>query len=587
MRQSVSEGRHVGAYRIIRSVGPAVGGTLFEAEDLERKRLALLRVIAPQLAASAGFRARFMHEQKLAAAFYHPHVLTIFDAGEADGTLYVATRLVAGRWLDALLAAGGALQYARATELVVQLAGALDEAHSRGLVHRGLRPSSIVVASEPAEHAYLTDFGLTDDTSQYGGLSRAPAGMAPPGADYAAPEQIAGRPVDARTDVYALGCLAFRLVTGAVPYEADDERDTLAAHLGAAPPSAVALAPSVPHFFDRVIARAMAKDPADRFASAGELAAALPSKPRVLSRWRSMIEAGTMETGALDAAAEAVPAAPGTAGRAPGAPAAATPPVGPDSYVLPEPGEDVRSDPYDAPEPGEDFEPDPDDAPEPGEDFGLEPDDSLPPTTRADVRRETIGSATAEPSLPPAADERRRTRRAPRRWSRREPLVLALIGLCVAGVLVVAGVLTDGGADPPSAADPRPPLASVAGRAGDDQDAGDQPAAISPTLPEPAADERLSVSPWPPNRRAYTAVVYTSPGDRAEALRRARRAAALGYRSGVLRSDDFSNLELGLWVTFAGVYDGPERAERAVARLRSAGIARAPYVRLVDGGSGS
>lgn len=182
----------MGGFRIVRAVGPVPGGVLFEAEQVERERRATLKLIAPTLATSPRFPARFDREQAIATAFYHPHLLTTYEAGEAEGVLYVAARAVTGARLDAVLAQEGRLGYSRAMELISQVAAALDEAHGRGLVHRGLHPGSIIMSRERTEHLYLTDFKMTDETSAYGGLLGAPDRTVPPDPDFAAPEQIRG-----------------------------------------------------------------------------------------------------------------------------------------------------------------------------------------------------------------------------------------------------------------------------------------------------------------------------------------------------------------------------------------------------------
>src|SRR3954452_12379046 len=242
-------------------------GVVYRAIQIDLDRPVALKVIAPQLAQDESFRERFVAESRAAAAIDHPHVLPIYYAGESDGTLYLAMRFVDGEDLRHLIGAAGSVEPGRASEIVDQIGGALDAAHARGLVHRDIKPANVLLGA--GDHAYLTDFGLTKRAGASTGLSRSGQWVGTLG--YVAPEQIRGDRIDARADVYALGCVLFHALTGQAPYLRESEEATLWSHLHDPPPPASMLAQGVPEAFDAVVERALAKDPGDRFPSAGDL----------------------------------------------------------------------------------------------------------------------------------------------------------------------------------------------------------------------------------------------------------------------------------------------------------------------------
>lgn len=249
---------------------------VFRARDEVLGRLAAVKVMAPTLAGDQEFRARFLRESRAVATVDEPHVIPVYGAGEASGLLYIATRFVVDGDLAALLRrAGGTLEPQRAASLVSQVASALDAAHAAGLVHRDVKPGNILVESVPGrpEQAYLSDFGLSKGSLSSAGLSSAGHFLGTPA--YCPPEQIRGAPVDGRADQYALACVAFALLTGAVPFRRDDAMAVLFAHCNDPVPSAAALRPGLPAAVDGAIARGLAKSPADRYRSCGEFAAAL------------------------------------------------------------------------------------------------------------------------------------------------------------------------------------------------------------------------------------------------------------------------------------------------------------------------
>ena len=264
-------GSQFGEYRIEGILGRGGMGIVYLARELALERLVALKVIRPELAHERHFRARFRSESLTAASIEHPRVVTVFGAGELDGLLYVAMRYVPGEDLGRLIAARGALPPGQAAELIAQVAGGLDAVHAAGLVHRDVKPANVIVA-DGEDHsggpaAFLTDFGLAKAAAATDGLTA--TGEVIGSVDYIAPEQIDGRRIDARTDVYALGCVLFHAVSGRVPFAGRESSAKMWAHLNEPPP--VAGAGGGSRALDRVIRRAMEKDPARRFPSAGDL----------------------------------------------------------------------------------------------------------------------------------------------------------------------------------------------------------------------------------------------------------------------------------------------------------------------------
>jgi hypothetical protein len=254
-------------HRIEGVAGRGGMGVVYRAIQIDLDRPVALKVIAAHLAEDESFRERFVAESRAAAAIDHPHVLPIYYAGESEGTLYIAMRLVEGEDLRHLIRAAGSVDPRRAARIVDQVAGALDAAHARGLVHRDIKPANVLL--DAGDHAYLTDFGLTKRLGSSAALSRSGQWVGTLG--YVAPEQIRGERIDARADVYALGCVLFHSLTGQAPYMRESEEATLWSHLHDPPPPASMLAEGVPQEFDAVIERALAKDPGERFPSAGDL----------------------------------------------------------------------------------------------------------------------------------------------------------------------------------------------------------------------------------------------------------------------------------------------------------------------------
>jgi serine/threonine-protein kinase len=277
MAAELAVGTELAGYRIERVLGRGGMGVLYVAEDVALGRKVALKVIAPELADDPAFRDRFVRESQLAASIDHPNVIPIHRAGEADGVLFLAMRLVDGTDLRTIIAAEGPLGVDRSSSIVAQVASALDAAHARGLVHRDVKPGNILVVpgagGDGRDLVYLSDFGLTKRAHSETAITR--TGQFLGTAEYAAPEQFEGKPLDGRTDLYSLGCVLFECLTGQPPYPRDQEVASMYAHLREPVPAVTDRRPELPHALDGVVAKAMAKRPEDRFASGAELTAAL------------------------------------------------------------------------------------------------------------------------------------------------------------------------------------------------------------------------------------------------------------------------------------------------------------------------
>jgi YVTN family beta-propeller protein len=264
-------GTRLAGYRIQALLGRGGMGVVYLAEQLGPRRLVALKLLSAPVATSEAFRERFLRESELAAAIDHPNVLPVYDAGETDGVLWIAMRYVDGTDLAALLAREGPLAPGQALVLGGQVAGALDAAHARGLVHRDVKPANILLAMEEGAvtQAYLADFGLT---RRVGGARRLTvSGQVLGTIDYIAPEQVEGSPVDGRADQYSLGCVLFECLTGVVPFRRDSELAVLWAHVHDPPPQLREHRPDLPAALDDAIGRALAKAPGDRHPSCGAL----------------------------------------------------------------------------------------------------------------------------------------------------------------------------------------------------------------------------------------------------------------------------------------------------------------------------
>jgi len=263
-------GDEFAGYRIERQLGRGGMGILYLALEPGLERRVALKLILPEAAADEVFARRFAEESRIAASIEHPNVVPIYAAGEEGGVPFIAMRFVAGSDLGRRLARERRLEPAAAIELIAQIGNGLDAIHAAGLVHRDVKPANVLLGGgEGAEHAYITDFGVARNVATNTGLTQ--TGRFVGTLDYVAPEQISGGEVDARADVYALGCLLYKLLTGEVPFPREAEAARLYAHLHDPPPAPSLLAPGVSMALDDVVARAMSKQPGDRYPSAGDL----------------------------------------------------------------------------------------------------------------------------------------------------------------------------------------------------------------------------------------------------------------------------------------------------------------------------
>jgi YVTN family beta-propeller protein len=264
-------GSSIGPYRIEELLGRGGMGVVYRATDLRLGRPVALKLLSPELSGDERFRARFERESHLAASIDHAGIIPVYEAGDADGLLYIAMRYVDGSDLAQLLRREGPLEPSRAIELVGQLAEALDAAHARGLIHRDVKPSNALIAREgPREHVYLADFGLTKTS---GPDSVTASGQVIGTVAYMAPEVIRGEQPGTAADIYALGCVLFECLTGEVPFTGSNEAAVIYGHLESPPPSPRDRAAQLPAALDAVIARALAKDPAERFESGAAMVA--------------------------------------------------------------------------------------------------------------------------------------------------------------------------------------------------------------------------------------------------------------------------------------------------------------------------
>ena len=268
-------GSRVAGYRLEERIGAGGMAVVFRARDERLGRLVALKILAPAVAADAVFRQRFIRESRAAAAVDDPHIVPVFEAGEAAGVLFIAMRYVPGGDVRTMVDRDGPLPPGRAAAIISPVASALDAAHAAGLVHRDVKPANMLVDARPGrpDHVYLSDFGLSKGTVSLAGLTG--AGQFLGTVDYVSPEQIEGGAVDGRADEYALACAAFELLTGGPPFPRAEAMAVMYAQLSEPPPALTSRRPDLPAAADRVFATALAKAPGDRYASCRGFADAL------------------------------------------------------------------------------------------------------------------------------------------------------------------------------------------------------------------------------------------------------------------------------------------------------------------------
>ena len=270
-------GSRLASYRLDEQIGRGGMAVVYRAYDTRLERPVAIKVLAPELARDEAFRQRFIRESRTAAAVDHPNIIPIFEAGEANGVLFIAMRFVHGPNVQELVEAEGPLPTARACHIITQVAAALEAAHSHGLVHRDVKPGNILLdaagGGDHPGHAYLSDFGLSKRALSVSALTS--TGQFLGTLDYIAPEQIEARAVDGRTDEYALACSAYTMLTGQPPFVRDESVAVMWAQISAPPPELTSRRPDLPPAVDEVMAKALAKVAVERYATCPEFAVAL------------------------------------------------------------------------------------------------------------------------------------------------------------------------------------------------------------------------------------------------------------------------------------------------------------------------
>ncbi|MEV0710312.1 serine/threonine-protein kinase [Nocardia aurea] len=274
----LAPGAVVAGYVIERQLGSGGMGTVYAAAHPRLPRHDALKVLSLEHSSDSEFRARFIREAELAARLDHPNIVAVHDRGVDRDRLWIAMQLVDGIDAAELIRRGPAeLPPARAAHIVAGAARGLDEAHRHGLLHRDVKPANLMVQVRPGqpERVYVTDFGIARAAAETTALTEIGTVLAT--LAYAAPEQLGGGAVDYRVDIYALGCTLYEMLTGAKPFPNRDAAEVIRAHIHDPPPRAATANPALPPAIDEVIARAMAKDPDQRYPSCGALAAAAAS----------------------------------------------------------------------------------------------------------------------------------------------------------------------------------------------------------------------------------------------------------------------------------------------------------------------
>jgi serine/threonine-protein kinase len=244
-------------------------GEVYRAYDTGRERLVAIKLLRTEVAADQSFQDRFRRESRVAARLQEPHVIPVHDFGDIDGVLYIDMRLVEGASLKDDLLVKGAVPPTRAVSIIRQVAAALDAAHGNGLVHRDIKPENVLLT--PDDFAYLVDFGIAHGGGEANVTS---TGLVIGSCAYMAPERFSGGRGGPAADVYSLTCLLYECLTGRAPFEAGDVRQMMGAHMFSPPPRPSIMRRGISRAFDDVVAKGMAKNPTDRYATAGELAKA-------------------------------------------------------------------------------------------------------------------------------------------------------------------------------------------------------------------------------------------------------------------------------------------------------------------------
>jgi len=262
-------GRTLGQYQIVEELGRGGMAVVYKSFQPALNRYVAIKVLPPQFAFDEQFVQRFLREARGAAALHHPNIVTIHDINQQEGLYFIVMEYIQGETLDQLLARSGPLPLERISRVVSQVADALENAHQQGLIHRDIKPSNIMVDERRNDHVTLMDFGLVR-AAEGTGLTRTGTIVGTP--EYMSPEQGQGEQVDSRTDIYSLGVVIFKMLTGQVPFSRSTPHAVLIAHMTQDPPSITGISPSLPRAMEAVVRKAMAKDREARYAHASELA---------------------------------------------------------------------------------------------------------------------------------------------------------------------------------------------------------------------------------------------------------------------------------------------------------------------------
>ncbi|KZM69219.1 serine/threonine-protein kinase [Nocardia terpenica] len=301
---ALSPGTIVGGYRIVRVLGAGGMGTVYLAKHPSLPRMDALKVLSPELSRDREFRGRFEREANLAAGLDHPNIVAVHNRGEEHGQLWIAMQYVDGTDAAAEVARSPhSMTPSRALRIITEVGKGLDHAHRKGLLHRDIKPANFLLSSGQGEdqRVLLTDFGVAKSTDDSTELTQTGSFLAT--IAYASPEQLAGYPLDHRSDIYSLACSFYKLLTGQNPYPTTQPAMVVMGHLHEPPPRPAATRPDLPPALDHVFARAMAKKPADRFDSCREFTDAaaaaftsgdIPPGPRRTGPKRAALAVGAL-----------------------------------------------------------------------------------------------------------------------------------------------------------------------------------------------------------------------------------------------------------------------------------------------------
>jgi serine/threonine-protein kinase len=298
-------GKKLGQYQIIEELGRGGMAAVYKAYQTSLNRYVAIKVLPPQFTFDEEFVQRFRREARAAAALHHPNIVTIYDINQQDGLYFIAMELLEGKTLDQLLAETGRMPLSRIERIISQVVDALEHAHQRGLIHRDIKPTNIIVDEKQNDHVTLMDFGLVRAAAG-SGLTKTGVIVGTP--EYMSPEQAEGKEIDSRTDIYSLGVVLFKMLTGRVPFSRSTPHAVLIAHMTQEPPAISSLSPELPAPVEAVVRKALAKDREKRYARVGDLgrdlaAATKDEMPRGLksaARPRGAARAGVEPTVVTD-----------------------------------------------------------------------------------------------------------------------------------------------------------------------------------------------------------------------------------------------------------------------------------------------